>query len=264
MSWVRRIVFFSAVLFFFAYENSCAESVELMRDGKNYESLPLLVNSLSVERNRSVISHSSLMLQIRGFTRNNHGFMFDVDSRVKLSVTSRVVSGFQQNPPSSVRLKDGTQIIWGWQEGQAEVQSIAIFDEGDKLKLVGGATNIPRIFSWRSQKGLKSLEEFDALLVRRQALHIGSPMLVLFVETQSDANRYYPLAARWLQANLLGFNAQCNSPTYSESCVLADNITVPIVVRTARCSAEQMSRSSCTLLSAGSSKSELSLDMFMQ
>lgn len=264
MSWVRCIVLFSAVLSCFACENSCAEFVEPMRDGKNYESLPLLVNGLSVERNRSVISHSSLMLKIREFTRNNHGFMFDVDSRVQLSVANRVVSGFQQNPPSSVRLKDGTQIIWGWQEGQAEVQSIAIFDEGDKLKLVGGATNIPRIFSWRSQKGLKTLEEFDALLVRRQALHIGSPMVVLFVETQSDADRYYPLAARWLQANLLGFNAQCNSPSYAESCALADNITVPIVVQAARCSAEQMERSSCTLRSPGSSKSTLSLDIFTQ
>lgn len=264
MSWVRRMVLFSTVLSCFVCEGSYAEFIEPMRGGKNYELLPLPVNSLSVERNRSVIKHSDLMLKIKEFTKNNRSSIFDSDPGVKLSVASRVISGFQQNPPSSVRIKDGTQIIWGWQEGQAEIQSVAIFDGDDKLKLVGGATNIPRIFSWRTQKGIKTMAEFDALLVRRQALHIGSPMLVLFVETQSDADRYYPLAARWLQANLLGFNAQCNSPTYAESCVLADNITVPIVVRTARCSAEQMSRSSCTLQSPESSKSTLLLDIFTQ
>lgn len=45
MSRVQRIVFFSTVLSCFTYESSYAHFVELMRKGKNYESLPLPVNS---------------------------------------------------------------------------------------------------------------------------------------------------------------------------------------------------------------------------
>ncbi|AZD86898.1 hypothetical protein C4K14_4076 [Pseudomonas chlororaphis subsp. aureofaciens] len=212
----------------------------------------------------SEISHSELIESIKSFNRGNNHQIVDSESSSSFPAIDRMILGFQQHPPRSVKLEEGTQILWGWQDGQAWVQSIAIFDGDNELKLVGFADNIPRIFSWRSKSGLKSLNEYESLLAKRRSTYLGAPAITLFADNQADVDRYYKFVVRWAQADLLGFNSKCGNPTYAESCTLAGKITIPTTILTTKCSAQNTPDSTCILRIPKSNPNDVPLDIFRQ
>lgn len=210
------------------------------------------------------ISHIDLMASIRKFNKDNCHLILDKDFDSNITIAERVILGFQQSPPKSLSLKDGTQIVWGWQEGQAWIQSVAILDNNNVAKVLGIAENIPRIFSWRSRRGLISISDFDDLLENRRSIYIREPRVVFFTANQEDANRYYNFALRWIQANLLGFNSECSNPAYTASCTLAEKIKIPIFIQNSKCCSAESQEMTCAVRIPDHTQSEVPLDMFKQ
>lgn len=95
-------------------------------------------------------------------------------------VADRILAGFEQAPPNSLQLDDGSVIYWGRQEGQAALKSIAVYDSDGQLRLVGAVNNLPILYSWRSDRAVANKQEYRALL-DKMASWGSSPSIMLFV-----------------------------------------------------------------------------------
>lgn len=142
------------------------------------------------------------------------------------SVVARIVDGFEQDPPRMTRLPDGSAIYWGWQEGQPSVQSIAIYDNSGRLRLVGAMKDIPVLYSWRSGQGISSEREYRAYL-DEVATWGASPAVTLFVEDAGALEAYYPMVQRWLQAAMLGFNVDRDQAQIGAACAFVATVSIP-------------------------------------
>jgi hypothetical protein len=150
------------------------------------------------------------------------------------AVADRIVMGFEQDPPRKLKLDDGSVIYWGWQEGQAFIKSIAVYDPEGRLRLVGAVDDIPQLFSRRSDRAIANEKDYQELL-SKQAGWGSSPSVALFVEEAPALETYYPLVKRWLQAAMLGFNADCSKPGQAPTCAFVQQVTVPTVAYSLKC-----------------------------
>lgn len=241
-----------------------AETNGSMKKVENIEQSPSSGAEKNSGRKISSISFTKLISSIEEFNKDNHLRISGEAFSSNIPIIERIYLGFQQDPPRSLKLEDGTHILWGWQHGQPWFQSVAIFDGDNKPRIFGIADNIPRIYSWRSKTGLKSISDYYKLLEDRRSRFLGTPAVTLFAESQEDIDRYYRFAARWLEANLVGFNSQCGSPAYAASCALAEEVKIPIVIRSSKCISAEGRDPSCTLRVPEKTRSEVPLDMFKQ
>ncbi|MBK5543134.1 hypothetical protein JFV28_32750 [Pseudomonas sp. TH05] len=216
-----------------------------------------------VSRKVSDVNFSYLILSVERFSKENRYRIVGPDTGESLSVAERVIVGFQQDPPRYLKTESGIQIFWGKQEGQAEIKSIAIFDSDNEIKLIGAASNIPTLYSWSSKYGVTSMSEYRRRLEQRAA-YMKGPEIMLFVRDQHDADSYYPFAARWTQAALMGFNSTCSSPAQAPTCLLAEKIEIPTTIRTASCNAQQALGLTCRLIVPELKQIKIPLDMFKQ
>lgn len=216
-----------------------------------------------VNHSTPTIRFSYLISSIERFSRENLYRIVGPDTGESLSVAERVIVGFQQDPPRYLKTESGIQIFWGKQEGQAEIKSIAIFDSDNEIKLIGAASNIPTLYSWSSKYGVTSMSEYRRRLEQRAA-YMKGPEIMLFVRDQHDADSYYPFAARWTQAALMGFNSTCSSPAQAPTCLLAEKIEIPTTIRTASCNAQQALGLTCRLIVPELKQIKIPLDMFKQ
>lgn len=260
----RSVAFYITLAVFLACGTLHAEANGSVKKGVNIKQIPSTVSGSNSGGKNTPINFIELMSSIEDFYKDNHLQISGDAFSANVPVVERVYLGFQQDPPKALILEDGTQILWGWQQGQPWFQSLAIFDDDNKPRIFGVADNIPRIYSWRSNTGLKSIAEYYKLIKERRSKYLGEPAVILFAANQEDIERYYRFAIRWLQANLVGFNSQCDTPEYAASCALAEEVQIPIVIRSSKCRSAEGLAPSCNLRVPENTQSEVPLDMFKQ
>ncbi|MBB1088724.1 hypothetical protein H4F99_09500 [Lysobacter sp. SG-8] len=149
------------------------------------------------------------------------------ESANPIPVADRIVAGFEQDPPRQLRLESGVTIYWGWQQGQAFVKSIAIRGTGGDLQLLGAIDDLPMLYSRRSGRAIADQTAYDAYAAER-AERGSTPAVTLFARDDDALAVHLPLVQRWLQAGMLGFNADCNDPAQRPVCTFVETVRLPI------------------------------------
>jgi len=229
--------------------------------GASADSKPVSAKSDAPRKNET-ITFMELMHKIKDFTRSNKIILEDASSKDMSTVGGRITVGFQQDPPRKLQLADGTTIMSGWKHQEPYFESVAIFDSHKTLKMAGFANNLPRIYSWSRGTGVTNLTDYEALLERRSR-YSSPPIVQLYAATQEDADTYYPLAARWVQVAMMGFNTKCSEPKQSASCRFVETIQIPTYIYTRDCPYRDESNPKCSLhLPSAVSNAVPSLDDF--
>lgn len=137
------------------------------------------------------------------------------------TVSDRILGGFEAGS-SGLAIKGGLTIEWGFKFQQGSLQSVAIHDASGRLVLVAIVDDIAHL----SGTGVQPVTSIAAY---RQLIGPGGqdarPHALVFMRSRSDLATAYPLFKRWLQADLIGFNADCRKTP--GVCKLATRIHVP-------------------------------------
>ena len=101
------------------------------------------------------------------------------------------------------------------------MQSVVISNASGNLKLLAAVDGVTRL-TLRSGGAIGDMAEY------RQAVDNSGleSTVIAFVHDEADLKNYLPLLKRWMQANLLGFNADCTKPELAQACKLAEQIVV--------------------------------------
>lgn len=197
-------------------------------------------------QSQRTLTLEEVVSKAKKFGEQNKSPLKDPMTEDLVSVGQRLIAGFQQSPPKQLRISDGAVVVWGWQEGQAEYQSLAIFDNQGELRMTGVATGVPVIYSSQSGTAVTSLKGYESFLEERST-YMPPPEVHLYAANQRDADIFYPLAARWLQAALMGFNAHCNDTSQAASCQVAAEVRIPILLHTRECNSKTPNPPECRL-----------------
>lgn len=179
-----------------------------------------------------------------------------------VAVEQRLLTSFQQDPPRNLSLDNNVTLYWGWQEGQAFIKSIAIYDSNGALRVVGAVDDIPALYNQRSKRGVADANEYQKLM-RKYASWGSEPSVVLFAHEAQDFDTYLPLVQRWLQAAMLGFNVDCSKSEIAASCVFAEKVTLPIVAYKLDCK-DQTTIEHCPHPLPDSQAESIPLELFTQ
>lgn len=150
---------------------------------------------------------------------------FPSDSQGVVSILERVLDGFQAAAPSLTG-DDGYKIMWGFKYKEASLESVAILDKSGHLLLIGAVTNVVPLVHGRSNV-VSSVREYQDKI---KAVVKDPSDVTLFVDPSADLSKTISLFKRWLQADLMGFNAGCNDEHYRSACALLPYIEIPITV----------------------------------
>lgn len=139
-------------------------------------------------------------------------------------IGDRVSDGFQA-APSSLKLTDGSLISWGFKYQEPYFESLVIADSKNEIRLIAAVTNIVRLTGY-SSGSIKTMDEYENAVKASMADGVS---VILFVHDEKFLAKYMPLVRRWVQADLLGFNADCDSQKLAQACQIAEKIKIPIM-----------------------------------
>lgn len=145
-------------------------------------------------------------------------------SDAPVAVADRILDGFQAGP-GRLRFNDGSVIHWGFKHEEANLQSIAVRDAQGRLRLLGAVSNLGRLTSNRARP-LVTLGQYQQY---RRAAMLEDASVTLFVADAADLDLYFPVVKRWLQADLMGFNADCSDAKLTMTCELSAKIEPGVV-----------------------------------
>ncbi|WP_141518186.1 hypothetical protein [Marilutibacter aestuarii] len=168
-----------------------------------------------------------------------------MDAAAPQALADRIVAGFEQDPPRQLKLQDGRTIYWGWQEGQAFVKSIAIRGADGELQLLGAVDDLPTLYSHRAGRAIADRGAYEAYM-RERADRGSEPAIELFAEDADALAEHYPLAKRWMQAAMMGFNADCGNAAQQPSCAFVEQVDLPVDAQALDCVAPAPGRG-CSL-----------------
>ncbi|WP_144415620.1 hypothetical protein [Xanthomonas oryzae] len=227
---------------------SCAPDSSALTGAAHETQQQSAQTSHTTNRNSSAaaIDQKKLISDIINFIKWNKSKVTPGMSKSPIPVRERIISGFEQDPPRQLTLKDGTRIVWGWQNGQAEFKSLAIFDPAGLLRIVATADDIPIIYSRDSEKSVSTLEDYKNMMDER-SIYSAPPALHIYTKDQNDADHFYPLVSRWIQASLMGFNASCTQADQEMACRLTSQIDIPTTVSKKDCADGNPTSPACKL-----------------
>lgn len=182
-------------------------------------------------------SLSALIADIEHFAGSKQIMLPNTSNAVSLQ--QRILVGLQQDPPRHLRLNTIGTIYWGWQQGQAFVQSVVIYNDNNELRLVAAVNDIPGLYSRRSKRKIVDAEGYQQLLRKYQSWG-SKPSVVVFAQEAEDFDRYLPLVQRWLQAAMLGFNVDCSDIDIAASCRCAETLSVPVTAYRLNCNTQNI------------------------
>lgn len=169
----------------------------------------------------SVVSEAPDQLAVEAFTRHAQ-WRFPTDGEGGESLVSdRILDGFEAAPTLLVTA-DGSAIRWGFKYQEGNIKSVVIGNQSGQLKLLAAVDGITRLTS-RSSAPVDTMAEYQ----QRQSRSGMEPAVVVFVHDEGDLKTCLPLLKRWLQANLIGFNADCRKAALANACTLAAQIAIP-------------------------------------
>lgn len=137
------------------------------------------------------------------------------------TVSNRILAGFQAGA-NGLAVKGGPTVEWGFKFQEGSLQSVAIHDASGRLILVAIVDDIVHL-SDTEAKPVISMAAYRKLI--GPGGQDARPHALVFARSRSDLSTAYPLFKRWLQADLVGFNADCHKTP--DVCELATRIQVP-------------------------------------
>lgn len=146
---------------------------------------------------------------------------FDLKDK-EIIVEDRIFKGFQAGP-SMLRLDNNITIYWGFAAHQGLLQSVAVFDVSGALQLVAAVNDVASLTLY-GEPNIESQSEYDKEIAK-ESLHPG---VSVFVRNEGALKKFLPVLKRWQQANILGFNVDCDKHEMKRTCDLAKQIHVPI------------------------------------
>lgn len=117
-------------------------------------------------------------------------------------------------------MKDGSTLIWGFKHEEANLQSVVIADKTGRLELMAIVDDVLRLTD-SGQDTLSSPARYREEVERSEP----PPHIVVVARDQASLEGAYPLLKRWVQANLLGFNASCAKQP--AACALVPDLELP-------------------------------------
>lgn len=160
---------------------------------------------------------------VETFTRNAE-LEFPGYGKGRAAVSDRILEGFEA-APSRLVLADGSSVRWGFKNHEANLQSVAISDKSGRLKLLAAVNGVVRLIRM-SGTPIGDMAQYKQAVERSGT----EPSVIVFVHDGSEWESSLPLLKRWLQANLLGFNADCGKSNLDGACKLAEQIVIPATV----------------------------------
>lgn len=177
------------------------------------------VSTSAVAPVKSVLSDVPDQDKVEAFTRKAELKFADYQEG-NVPVSDRILDGFEA-APSQLALSDGSSIRWGFKNEEANLQSVVISDASGQLKLLAAVDGITRL-TRRSAAPIDEMAGYDKA-AKRSGM---DPSVVVFVHDEGDLAASLPLLKRWLQADLMGFNADCARPDMVSACRLAEQIAI--------------------------------------
>jgi len=113
-------------------------------------------------------------------------------------------------------------IYWGFKFQETNLQPVAIFKDG-KPRLLAVVDEVVRLADG-DRSWISSLQQYKDAIKESGV----TPTVDVFVRKAEDLSAYLPYLKRWLQADLLGFNANCGQVRMAPACTLAERIELPI------------------------------------
>lgn len=156
---------------------------------------------------------------VEAFTRKAE-LNFPDYSEGKVPVSDRILDGFEA-APSQLAMTDGSSIRWGFKNQEANLQSVVINDKSGQITLLAAVDGMTRL-TRRSGLPIGEMAQYEQA-VKRSGMN---PSVIVFVHDEDNLNAYLPLLRRWLQADLMGFNADCSKPDLADACKLAEQIAI--------------------------------------
>lgn len=144
--------------------------------------------------------------------------------RAPVRVSDRILDGFQAGP-AHLRLDDGSVIHWGFKHEEANLQSIAVHDAQGHLRLLGAVSNLGQLNN-NPATPIATIGQYEQY---RRAAMLEQASVTLFVADAADLDRFLPVVKRWLQADMMGLNADCNDAQLRKACELAAKIEPGVV-----------------------------------
>ena len=148
---------------------------------------------------------------IQSWTR---GLVFPDGNGKAQPLEQRLLQSFDQYPTPHVTLPDGSTVFWGFLTGAGQVQSLAITDAQNHLRLLGAAD--------------------DLLLAGTDPHKLQQARLAVFVRDPQALARYLPVVRAWAAADALGFNRKCPGQDHTR-CTAALQAPLPIQAYNLNC-----------------------------
>ncbi|WP_156880603.1 hypothetical protein [Thermomonas fusca] len=137
----------------------------------------------------------------------------------EMHVSDRILAGLQA-AGRVMATSDGSTVTWGFKYEEANLQSVVIADKTGQLELAAVVDDILGLTYGKSGT-YTSVAEYEKR-AKRQGLR---PRVIVFARDQASLVTAYPLLRRWMQANLLGFNASCAA--HAGACALMPDLDLP-------------------------------------
>ncbi|RAP58165.1 hypothetical protein BTJ49_04060 [Oleiagrimonas sp. MCCC 1A03011] len=137
-----------------------------------------------------------------------------------VAIADRVLDGFEAGT-SGLATHDGRFVTWGFKFGEGNQQSVAVYDSDGRMMLAVIVSNVVRLDDGVTP-AIRSMKVYRERIRRAGA----RPHVLVFAPNRAKLEAAFPLFARWLQADLLGFNADCTRTR--EVCALAARVRIPV------------------------------------
>ena len=157
---------------------------------------------------------------VEAFTREAM-WHFPNDGEGRTRVADRILIGFEAAPTRLVT-PDGSSLRWGFKYQEGSIESVVIANSTGELKLLAAVDGMTRLRR-RSTPPIDTMARYE----QQQKRSGMEPKVTVFVHDPNDLVAYLPLLKRWLQADLLGFNADCGKADLTGACHLAGQVVIP-------------------------------------
>lgn len=180
------------------------------------------------------------------------------------TLAKMIAHGLEQEPPRQITASQGELIVWGWNEARQEDKSLVIFGGKGKVELVAFSHAIPSLRNLRGRVPPEAIETHVARL-NADATYMNPPFINIYVDDSGSTVRLYALSRLWVQAAVLGFNADCSELGQEALCAIARRFQPTIRVFSIACLRQSRGADEClTPTPVWKQPEDLSVEAFVQ
>jgi len=140
-----------------------------------------------------------------------------------VQISERISAGLEA-AARRLTLPDGTTVDYGFKHQDATVASVVISDAQRQVRMVALASSLPLLRSSRGEIRVATPEDYQKMW----ASAAEQPWAVVMVRNPKDLPAYLPYVQSWIEAMMLGMNADCALADMNAVCALARQHRVPV------------------------------------